>query len=658
LQEELFVNSRINLLFVVIMQNKKVILFSELNCLTIIVCVICKAFNYSIFYLDSSKYFRNESIFRILEFVNISKLNYEYFDDDVDYRVVKKISDFSKIIYNIHYKNNILINMIEECFEFDEDQKKIFELSIDDYLVAKLNGFNGIIGLLEFAERFSEKKYKTYIFVNRNVYTKDILDEYKKYKNIYPAWLSVVVNYATYSFETILFITSKAISQLSIKNKEKLNTNEQSCENNNESTKFDIIYFPHKGIYRGDLYFEDKFYIDNENSPFYKSKILHLSLGETEEVLKRTHEYYKEESIPYMDLYQQPGESILISAVNILRLMILNKHKLIKNIFYMDKQTFKDGLHFFRIISYNKSLIKALGETKIALIGYDFLFTPFMSLALSMCNIKTIAVQDRLLSPLWKWHKIILDYYFIFGESIEEKIHNGLDCCHIKNTRKLGVLKTDVIMGEEVKNIKNKYSEIKNNYYIILALDYIPAPNQIDNCEYVASSWKIIKKYYIDMIKLASNNPSIYIIIKGRNTSITSHPEFYGLLDVINNMPNIRVETNISEYTPSKMIAIADAAIALYTSMGDEMLAVGKPVLFYDYFGMPSSYFDYENYPVIVNSYDELEYRVNKIVNEGYFMDSDLFDTMRNRLYGGISNKNIKSILNQHLESIYKKIAA
>ena len=640
------------------MQNKKVILFSELNCLTIIVCVICKAFNYSIFYLDSSKYFRNESIFRILEFVNISKLNYEYFDDDVDYRVVKKISDFSKIIYNIHYKNNILINMIEECFEFDEDQKKIFELSIDDYLVAKLNGFNGIIGLLEFAERFSEKKYKTYIFVNRNVYTKDILDEYKKYKNIYPAWLSVVVNYATYSFETILFITSKAISQLSIKNKEKLNTNEQSCENNNESTKFDIIYFPHKGIYRGDLYFEDKFYIDNENSPFYKSKILHLSLGETEEVLKRTHEYYKEESIPYMDLYQQPGESILISAVNILRLMILNKHKLIKNIFYMDKQTFKDGLHFFRIISYNKSLIKALGETKIALIGYDFLFTPFMSLALSMCNIKTIAVQDRLLSPLWKWHKIILDYYFIFGESIEEKIHNGLDCCHIKNTRKLGVLKTDVIMGEEVKNIKNKYSEIKNNYYIILALDYIPAPNQIDNCEYVASSWKIIKKYYIDMIKLASNNPSIYIIIKGRNTSITSHPEFYGLLDVINNMPNIRVETNISEYTPSKMIAIADAAIALYTSMGDEMLAVGKPVLFYDYFGMPSSYFDYENYPVIVNSYDELEYRVNKIVNEGYFMDSDLFDTMRNRLYGGISNKNIKSILNQHLESIYKKIAA
>ena len=149
----------------------------------------------------------------------------------------------------------------------------------------------------------------------------------------------------------------------------------------------------------------------------------------------------------------------------------------------MDKQTFKDGVHFFRIISYNKSLIKALGETKIALIGYDFLFTPFMSLALSMCNIKTIAVQDRLLSPLWKWHKIILDYYFIFGESIEEKIHNGLDCCHIKNTRKLGVLKTDVIMGEEVKNIKNKYSEIKNNYYIILALDYIPAPNQIDNCE-------------------------------------------------------------------------------------------------------------------------------------------------------------------------------
>jgi len=640
------------------MQNKKVILFLKLNFLTIIACIICKVFNRSIFYLDSSIFFRNEIIFRILKFFNISKLNYEYFDDDVDYRVVKKISDFSKKIYNVHYKNNTLINMIDECFEFDEDQKKIFELSIDDYLVAKLNGFNGIIGLLEFAERFSEKKYKTYICVNRNVYTKDILDEYKKYKNIYPAWLSIVVNYTIFSFETILFITSKVISTLNIKNKKILNINKQSFENNNETIKFDTIFFPHKGIFRGDLYFEEQFYSDNENSPFYKSKILHLSLGETEEVLKISHKYYKEESIPYMDLYQLSCENILISAVNILRLMNLNKYKLIKNIRYMDKQTFKDGLHFFRIISYNKSLIKALGEIKIALIGYEFLFPPFISLSLSMCNIKTVSVQERLLAPLWLWHKIILDYYFIFGESIEEKIHNGLDCCHIKNTRKLGVLKTDVIIEEELKNIKNKYSEIKNTYYIILALDYTPAPNQIDNCEYAACNWKIIKKFYIDMIKLASNNSGIYIIIKGKNASVNSHPEFYDLLGVINNMPNICVETNISEYTPSKMIALSDAAIALYTSMGDEMLAVGKPVLFYDYFGMPSSFFDYENYPVIVNSYDELEIRVNKLVHDNEFMASDLFNTMRRRLYGGNANGNIKNILHGELECIYKEVVA
>ena len=60
--------------------------------------------------------------------------------------------------------------------------------------------------------------------------------------------------------------------------------------------------------------------------------------------------------------------------------------------------------------------------------------------------------------------------------------------------------------------------------------------------------------------------------------------DFRGILDIVKNTKNISVETDLEHYNPNKMISIADAAIAMYTSLGDEMLALGKPVLFYDYF--------------------------------------------------------------------------
>jgi len=277
---------------------------------------------------------------------------------------------------------------------------------------------------------------------------------------------------------------------------------------------------------------------------------------------------------------------------------------------------------------------------------------------LSNCHIKTAAVQERLLAPLWMWHKIVLDYYFIFGASTEEVIKKGLEWCHVKNTHKVGVLKTDIVKNEETKGINRKYKRIKDECFILLALDYIPTNYKIENVEYAVSNWKNLKIFYIDMIRLASNIPGLFIIIKGKDASIITHPEFQDIFNIINAMPNIKVVDDVITDSPSKMIALADAAVALYTSMADELLAAGKPVIFYDYFGIPSPYFNYENYPVIVKTYHELEKRICKLVSNNDFMDAQQFNEMRCRLYEGNANGKVKSILNKRLENMYFEVSA
>ena len=45
--------------------------------------------------------------------------------------------------------------------------------------------------------------------------------------------------------------------------------------------------------------------------------------------------------------------------------------------------------------------------------GYDNLFPPEISVAAKLCNINTIALQERVIVPLGK---MIFDYYFVIGK--------------------------------------------------------------------------------------------------------------------------------------------------------------------------------------------------------------------------------------------------
>ena len=202
--------------------------------------------------------------------------------------------------------------------------------------------------------------------------------------------------------------------------------------------------------------------------------------------------------------------------------------------------------------------------------------------------------------------------------------------------------------------VDEKYSRIKKDYFLVFAFDYHSTSDEIANCHAPANNWKNNRKFYRDIIRLAHRFQNTYFVIKGKNSEFCDIPVFEDLVKIMETLPNIMIEKDIQTYTPQKVVSYADAAIALHTSLGDEMLAAGKPVLFYDYYGVPTPYFDYEGYPVIVYDYDELSNRLQDII-DGNFMDEKQFSEMRKRFYNDSFDGKIKERLHVHLMDIYRQ---
>ena len=77
---------------------------------------------------------------------------------------------------------------------------------------------------------------------------------------------------------------------------------------------------------------------------------------------------------------------------------------------------------------------------------------------------------------------------------------------------------------------------------------------------------------------------------------------------------NLKVFDDFNNYNPYELSAITDYCIARHTSLGDELLFCGIPVIYYDGIGFPSSLFDYGQ-DIVVQNYDELSYKISEWEN-------------------------------------------
>jgi len=117
-------------------------------------------------------------------------------------------------------------------------------------------------------------------------------------------------------------------------------------------------------------------------------------------------------------------------------------------------------------------------------------------------------------------------------------------------------------------------------------------------------------------------------------------------------LQNIEVIKDYETWTSGRIVAVADYAIALHNSLGDEMLQVGKPVIIYD----PPLV----NYPSgFLNLYDDLvvkdEDGVNDRIIEIRNGSTDRYKNAASKMYD-IDSGSVRARLSLQLNNIVNSL--
>ncbi len=601
-------------------------------------------------FLKVSRRLKNEKFLNLLSGIDISIVDYSSFKYYDWSKLVSLSTQLSKNVYSKMFDNNEL-KKYETFFQEVEEIDKKLKVVIINILIGM---FGGLAEVLICAEYYKKKFKLIHIYTKNNGFVRIALgdEEYQNIKNISPS---------AFFYFPVIFTLARRAASLAIKyllrlfkrsylydNKNMLNEQKQ------DFSKYEVLYFPHQGVAYGDLFLKDQFYMSDSSCPFHRRNILHIEYQKLadEETNKNIVSFYEENNIPYC---YTPG-------FNLYGL----KNRLFRNLSYLlNRNMFRRNGSFLKAILvlyvYNQysgyfRFLSKFKNAKIALVGYDILFPKVLSMALSAKGIITIATQERLVTGYYNNFNVMLDYYFVLNESIKDRLYSS-EASYVKTVVPIGPIRSDLLNGFKKKSYDSKIVD-KKKYKLVIAYDFHSVKDYFEANSSQAINWENNLLFYNDLIKLSKDFPNIYIIIRGKNDDWCSLPAFSKVYEEIISRPTIEINRDYSEMDISyKLASQADLIIAKHTSIGDEALACGIPVLFHDYLQnmkqMVSSVFNYDNYPVFVYSYSDLKSRVQSIINGTDPLNSDLLGKMKRDFFAIPENGTVKERLHAELTKIY-----
>jgi hypothetical protein len=352
-----------------------------------------------------------------------------------------------------------------------------------------------------------------------------------------------------------------------------------------------VVYFPHQGMIYGNLFRKDYLYEACSNSPLHPCHVLHVELEAPSDAIV---DHYKRAEVPWRVISLTGNH--LRSAV----LFFVHCSKL---------REFRE-LHWpsllllltagFYVFCRYRAYVQAADfrPGSVAVIGYDYLFPRPLALALQACGLQLVAAQERMLTAYFRGFNIIVDRYLVGGPAVAKQIAEN-PFCAVSQIDCIGLWRSDLLNKRRIRDRT-----------FVLVLDYHSSRNWWDDI-YPLTSRTANKAFYLDIIRLALDRPNIDFLVRGKNIEWLDDPFFADVAVMIDLVPNLDVDRTYSELNRSyNLAAEADCIVAKHTSLGDECLAVGKPVVFHDWsknsVGYAKSFNAYAGLPVFACNYGSL----------------------------------------------------
>ena len=453
-----------------------------------------------------------------------------------------------------------------------------------------------------------------------------------------------ILNYIIGIIKNTLLFFLKSFNKKKINNKNET-LNKWSFE---ELSKKKVAFIPHKGIIYGSkvskLFEKSLYYSDDVNSCLNKYNILHLDYSNFTS---------PEKDICWVSLNQIkcPKLKIFLKTLR----GCLKTFYLVRNWstflgWILNTHCYSKYLKYCEIIKNFKNL-------KICIIDYDHLCPKTLILALEKNNIKTVATQERFITTFYtSYVNVTLDTYYAASEHTASVIKNS-KYYNIKNIIPVGQYRSDYIALYKKKNAPEEILEAKKDgKKIIIIFGYHSPDHWVDSYSSPIMSWSAQINFLEDCIKLSNNLDNCYIIIRYKFLDWLDNIYFKDILKKISNCKNIKISNYYENFYAYKLCANADLVIAKHTSIADECLSEGIPVLFHEYtHNSQKLVLDFSNYlppELICHNFEELlEKSKSLLFNNSSQLKNKIIE-LNQTIYYVNNKRNIKNKIIKQLENL------
>jgi len=389
-----------------------------------------------------------------------------------------------------------------------------------------------------------------------------------------------------------------------------------------------VLFFPHKGPMYGQLFAKDHYYTADSSSSLSKSRICHVEVASTlgpleaPEVLKR---YQGHGIIPY--LLQVPPLS-------------RSPRKWLAS-FKRGARTGLGPIGAFLVelgllrIEQGIAALASFTNARLALLGYEYLFPVWLAYALQVRNVRVVATQERFIHSMLPNWTLILDDYFVYGEASRRALLKNRFAV-IAKIHVVGDLKAAWLLRRPAPD-----EGFPAGYeHTTLVLDWHSALDPNEDARTITACYANNTLFYRDIIALAQLFPRNCFVIRGKDAEWLKLKNFSEIRDGMAATPNIFINSDYSEpLIAYSLAATADSIVARYTSLGDQCLAINKPVLYHDGSAnngpLVRSILDFAPYPVMVTTFGSLLAQYRRIVSEGHYLSLEDTKSLADFFFSG-----------------------
>jgi hypothetical protein len=418
-----------------------------------------------------------------------------------------------------------------------------------------------------------------------------------------------------------------------------------SCKTNTHSEKVEpsrVAFVTHQGLNYANLFQKDLFNSPQINSTLHPEKLLHFDYSGYAS---------PSEKLKWVCLgnHRQSWISNISFAFDAMSMGILHIRRL-RHILCLIIVT--RSYVIFRSFS---TKLEDYPDLKLALIDFELLCPRELLLALESKGIQTVATQERVIMAFTNYFPIILKHYLCASQLAADALERSpLNC--IDHYQVVGQYRSDILF--KVK--KSPPPEIlkiplAKGLRVITALGFHTYLEWHNSQTEPLLNWKAHQHFLDDMIRLSCEIPDIFIILRYKDIEWLSLPIFAETIQKIKSSENIKISIDYDKsFVSYDLCAHSDLVIAKYTSLADECLSVGIPVLFHEYTHnterIVADTFDYHPTKIMCFNYAELLERTKIILSGTPNTMTEDYEYLKNVVFGGMGDGKVKERIHAYIE--------